>query len=130
MEDYIEMIYRLSKDSGFTRVNDLSSSLNVKPPSATKMLKKLVSLDIAIAPKYGFIKLTKKGNDYGYFLLSRHETVEKFLSLIGVSHSLLEETEKIEHVLNTETLSCIMNLMDILKDNPKIINELNKNGLK
>ena len=41
MEDYLEMIYRLSYDNGFTRIHELSSALNVQPPSATKMVQKL-----------------------------------------------------------------------------------------
>ena len=36
MEDYLEMIYRLSLNTGFTRIHELSNVLNVKPPSATK----------------------------------------------------------------------------------------------
>lgn len=31
MEDYLEMIYRLSLDTGFTRINELSDALNVHP---------------------------------------------------------------------------------------------------
>ena len=41
-EDYVEMIYRLYlKTNSPIRVNDLASSLNVKPPSVTKMIRKL-----------------------------------------------------------------------------------------
>ena len=35
-EDYMEMIYRLSKNQGFTRVNDLAMALNVQPPLLLK----------------------------------------------------------------------------------------------
>ena len=41
MEDYLEMIYRLSLNTGFARVNELSNALNVQPPSATNMVHKL-----------------------------------------------------------------------------------------
>lgn len=112
MEDYIEMIYRLSEKEGSTRVGDLSKALNVQPPSISKMIKRLVMLDMTISPKYGYIKLTEVGKEYGLYLLNRHKTIEKFLSLIGVKESLLEETEKIEHVLNKETLECIMKFID------------------
>ena len=84
MEDYIEMIYRLSEKEGFTRVGDLSKALNVQPPSISKMIKRLVMLDMTISPKYGYIKLTEVGKEYGLYLLNRHKTIEKFLSLIGV----------------------------------------------
>jgi len=35
MEDYLEMIYRLSHSKGFTRISDLAKSLHVQPPSAS-----------------------------------------------------------------------------------------------
>ena len=52
MEDYIEMIYRLSSDKGFTRVGDLSKKLNVRPASTTKMIQKLNELSLVIYEKY------------------------------------------------------------------------------
>ena len=52
-EDYMEMIYRLSADKGFTRVNDLASALNVQPPSVTKMIQKLADLKLIKYEKYG-----------------------------------------------------------------------------
>ena len=39
MEDYIEMICRLSEKSDEVRVSELSSALNVQPPSTTKMIR-------------------------------------------------------------------------------------------
>ena len=61
MEDYIEMIYRLSHDKGFTRVGDLSKELNVKPASTTKMIRKLNELSLVIYERYGYIRLTEDG---------------------------------------------------------------------
>lgn len=120
MEDYIEMIYRLSADKGFTRMNDLSNSLNVQPPSATKMVQKLAELNIADYEKYGFIVLTEKGKEIGKALMKRHKMVEEFLKLLGVSGSILEETEKIEHILNEETLTCISYFVAFMNKNPDI----------
>ena len=40
MEDYLEMIYRY-KSKGEVRVKDISSRLNVKPSSVSKMINKL-----------------------------------------------------------------------------------------
>jgi Mn-dependent DtxR family transcriptional regulator len=120
MEDYIEMIYRLSADRGFTRINDLANSLNIQPPSATKMVQKLSELKIADYEKYGFIILTEEGKKVGEGLLKRHMIVEEFLQLLGVSGSILEETEKIEHILDEETLKCISLFVAFIKDNPGI----------
>ncbi|WP_066896117.1 metal-dependent transcriptional regulator [Clostridium nigeriense] len=122
MEDYIEMIYRISNEIGFTRVGDLSRALNVKPASITKMIKKLDELSLVSYEKYGYIKLTEDGRSYGEYLLYRHNTIEKFLKIIGVTNNILEETEKIEHVLNKETFQRIEKFIEII-DNHSIIKE-------
>ncbi|ABK61774.1 iron-dependent transcriptional repressor [Clostridium novyi NT] len=124
MEDYLEMIYRLSKKSGFTRINDLASSLNIQPPSATKMVQKLSKLGLINYEKYGVIVLKDEGKRIGNALLKRHKIIENFLTLIGVSSSgILEETEKIEHTINPETLKCINNLLSFFENNLDVLNQ-------
>ncbi|MGG7144712.1 metal-dependent transcriptional regulator [Clostridium nigeriense] len=127
MEDYIEMIYRLSSETGFTRVGDLSKALNVKPSSITKMIKKLDELNLVNYEKYGYIKLTSNGSSYGEYLLYRHNTIEKFLKTIGVNENILEETEKIEHVLSKETFERIEYFIEIIEYHPIIKEELGNN---
>lgn len=124
MEDYIEMIYRLSNETGFTRVGDLSKALNVKPSSITKMIKKLDELSLVNYEKYGYIKLTEDGSSYGEYLLYRHNTIEKFLEVIGATKNVLEETEKIEHVLSKETFERIEYFIEIIEDHPIIKEKL------
>jgi len=105
MEDYLEMIYRLSLTDGYVRINSLSELLNVQASSATKMVQKLSDLGMVDYKKYGVISLTETGNEIGRFLLQRHHIVESFLKLLGVSHSLLIETELMEHTLSIDTLN-------------------------
>lgn len=126
MEDYIEMIYRLSYDKGFTRVGDLSRELNVKPASTTKMIKKLNDVSLVTYERYGYIRLTEDGNIYGEYLLYRHNTVEKFLKIIGVTKNVLEETEKIEHVLSKDTFERIENFIEIINNHSIIKEKLGK----
>ncbi|MDF2617162.1 MAG: iron (metal) dependent repressor, DtxR family [Sedimentibacter sp.] len=110
MEDYIEMIYRISLSSEEVRVNDLSVALNVQPPSTTKMIKRLSNGGYVYYEKYGLIKLTDKGNDIGDYLLKRHKTIYEFLKIIGIEKDLLEQTEKLEHAINESTLNRIKEL--------------------
>jgi Mn-dependent DtxR family transcriptional regulator len=123
MEDYLEMIYRLSQKNGFTRINELSSALNVQPPSATKMVQKLADIQLIKYEKYGVIFLEEKGKQAGEGLLKRHNVVEDFLKLLGLKNGILEETEKIEHTINSETLKCIENMKNFLKEHPEIVDE-------
>lgn len=121
MEDYLEMIYRLSLSNGFTRIHDLSEALNVQPPSATKMVQRLSELEFIKYEKYGVIMLKEKGKKAGEILLERHKTIEEFLKLIGVLESIvLEETEKIEHTICSSTVKCLENYISFIKDNPDI----------
>jgi len=116
MEDYIEMIYRLSKENGYTRIQELANNLNVQPPSATKMIQKLSEMNLLKYKKYDVIVLEEDGKVLGKKLLIRHNTVEELLRIIGVDESnILSETEKIEHTISDLTLKCIKKYINKLK---------------
>lgn len=122
MEDYLEMIYRLSINTGFTRMHDLSIALNVQPPSATKMVQKLAELNFLKYERYGVLILEDSGKQMGEILLARHNIIEKFLRILDVSENqILEETEKIEHMISNETLKRFGDYINFLENNPQII---------
>ncbi|TEB14294.1 Transcriptional regulator MntR [Pelotomaculum sp. FP] len=121
MEDYLEMIYRLSQYIGFTRIHDLAAALNVQPPSATKMVQKLADAGVVNYEKYGIVLLNDKGKEIGEALLERHQIIEDFLKLLGITENVLEETEKIEHTISTKTLECIADFVQFLKNSPDLI---------
>ncbi|TAH74857.1 MAG: transcriptional regulator MntR [Anaerolineaceae bacterium] len=119
-EDYMEMIYRLSKEQGFTRVNDLAGALNVQPPSVTKMIQKLSEMNLIKYEKYGVIMLEQEGKNLGKALLYRHNLIEEFLRLLNIREGLLAETEKMEHTINDDILSGIRDLVEFFKQNPRL----------
>ncbi|MDD3653955.1 MAG: transcriptional regulator MntR [Desulfotomaculaceae bacterium] len=123
MEDYLEMIYRLSKDTSSTRIFELAAALNIQPPSATKMVKKLANSSLVHYEKYGLIMLSKKGRQWGKKLMERHQIVEDFLRLLGISDNILEETEKIEHTISTQTLDCLADFVSFFNGRPEVIND-------
>ncbi len=120
-EDYMEMIFRLSGENGFTRVNDLAAALNVQPPSVTKMIQKLADMNLIKYEKYGVIMLEPNGTELGKALLNRHNLIERFLTVLGIKDGLLEGTEKMEHTISNEILIGIHDLIDFLNDNPEIM---------
>lgn len=123
MEDYLEMIYRLTRETGFTRINDLAAALNVQPPSATKMVQKLADIGFVNYEKYGMILLSKKGENMGKALLERHQLIEDFLNLLGITRGVLEETEKIEHTISPQTLNCLADFVEFFKNRPEVLRE-------
>lgn len=121
-EDYVEMIYRLYlKTNSPIRVNNLASNLNVKPPSVTKMIRKLSLKNIIYFEKYKQIYLLDKGIQLGKFLIERHNTIEKFLKILNTNVNLTYETEKIEHTLSNETLNKIIILVNFFEQNGDIL---------
>lgn len=120
-EDYMEMIYRLSEENGFTRVNDLAAALNVQPPSVTKMIQKLADIHLLKYEKYGVVMLEPDGATIGKALLDRHNLIERFLGLLDIKDGLLESTEKMEHTMSHEILSGIHDMIDFFDENPEVM---------
>ena len=89
------------------------------------MVQKLAEMGYLQFEKYGVIELSKKGCEYGQYLLNRHETLERFLAIIGVKEQLLEETEKIEHYISPETIGKIMLLVEFMENNPEWMQSFN-----
>jgi Mn-dependent transcriptional regulator len=121
MEDYLEMIYRNIEKNGYMRINTLSELLNVKPSSATKMVQNLAQLGFLNYKKYGIIFLTEKGAFIGKFLLDRHNTIETFLTLIGINEDALVETELIEHNISANTTNILKLLNEFWAQSPDFL---------
>ncbi|RJX18763.1 MAG: transcriptional regulator MntR [Ammonifex sp.] len=125
MEDYLEMACRLSRGKGYSRVGDLAAALNVQPPSASRMVQKLSGMGYVNYRKYGVVELTSRGQELGDYLLKRHDTIEQFLSIIGVTEGILEETEKIEHNISEGTLERIRVLVAFMQEHRQWIDAFN-----
>lgn len=123
MEDYLEMTYRLSEQIGFTRIHDLAKALNVQPPSATRMIQKLAELKFVKYERYGIIILTKNGKSMGKYLLRRHNIIEGFFKVLGISEGILEQTEKLEHTISNETVEYLEDFISFIQERPEIISD-------
>lgn len=113
MEDYLEMIYRLSDRNGCAvRTKQLADRLNVTPSAVSKMADNLRSLELINYERYGYMTLTDKGRLLGQSLIARHSIINRFLCFINGTESELEETEKIEHYLSPRTISNMQKFLD------------------
>ena len=107
MEDYLEMIYRISSENQVVRIKQLSELLHVKPSSASKMAAILKEKGFIEFEKYGHIILTEKGKLKGEYLLYRHNLLHQFFCLINHSDNELTLVEKIEHFIDKNTVENI-----------------------
>ena len=115
MEDYLEMIYRITLANNRIKVSDLSKRLHVKPSSVTKMLQQLSHAEYIKTEKYGDITITEKGQRMGEYLLYRHDVIHRFLCVLNHSENELEQVEKIEHFLDEKTVRNMDSLIEKLK---------------
>ncbi len=114
MEDYLEMICRLLKNTDVVRINELAEKLHVKPSSASKMVNNLRIAGYIDFEKYGYIVATKKGLEAGKYLLYRHDVLHKFICMINHTDNELVQVEKIEHFINETTINNLEKLTNEL----------------
>lgn len=107
MEDYLEMIYRISISTQLITIKHLANSLNVKPSSASKMCVRLKQNEMINFERYQNITLTKKGTSIGSYLLWRHQLLESLFRMINQEQFHLEQVEKVEHFIDMVTLKNI-----------------------
>lgn len=119
MEDYLEMIYRLSMENDEVRVSMLSEKLQVKPSSVSKMCSRLRTLGLLEINLTSSIILTEKGKGIAEYLLYRHDVIEKFLMFLG-SKEHLQETELLEHTISPETVESMDRLTQFFRKNKDI----------
>lgn len=104
MEDYLEMIFRLSREQGYTRVHLLANQLNVRPSSVSKMVDNLKEQGFVESEKYGCIRLTAQGKTCGEYLIRRHDLLNRFLCFLNHSEDELKQVERIEHFIDERTI--------------------------
>lgn len=119
MEDYLEMICRILKNTDVVRINELAERLHVKPSSASKMVSNLKEAGYIDFQKYGYIVATKNGIEVGKYLLYRHDVLHNFLCMLNNTDNELDQVEKIEHFINESTLKNLEKLTFELSRNEK-----------
>ncbi|WP_349667964.1 metal-dependent transcriptional regulator [Lacrimispora sp.] len=112
MEDYLEMIYRLSQDNQPVRIKELAECLHVKPSSASKMTGNLRKQGLVGFEKYGTVSLTTDGKELGEYLLFRHQILTRFFCYVNQKNDDLEQVEKVEHFIDPETVYNIQKWLD------------------
>lgn len=105
-QDYLKSIYALRENSDGSPVTTqrLAQALNVAPPSATAMVKKLAELKLVSHEPYHGVDLTPEGERAALEIIRHHRLTETFLAqTLGVPWDKVhEEAERWEHVLSED----------------------------
>jgi Mn-dependent DtxR family transcriptional regulator len=126
-EDYLERIHELIEEKGYARVVDIASSLRVRQASVTSMVQKLAEAGYLKYEKYRGLILTAKGREVARQIQSRHATLSRFFSLLGLDAETQRlDIEGIEHHLSPSTLETLAALAQFLESSPETLQAFKK----
>jgi DtxR family transcriptional regulator, Mn-dependent transcriptional regulator len=115
-ETYIETIDALMQKLGYAVVTDIAKEHGVKSPSVTSMLKKLNSLGFVKYTPYRNVVLTEKGKELAVFLKKRQNSLQTFLTLLGVEETIAEEDAcAVEHIVHSMTLEKLSKFVEFVR---------------
>ncbi len=118
MEDYLEAIYRLSKEKRVVRVRDVAKAVDVTPPSATGAIKGLKRRGLVSHEKYEDVLLTKAGESIAADVHARHEELRSFFEEVLLLDPGLSESEAcaLEHSISTQTLQRLRRFLSCIRE--------------
>ncbi|MGO3743361.1 manganese-binding transcriptional regulator MntR [Kerstersia sp.] len=106
VDDYVELISDLIRDTGEARQVDIAARIGVTQPTVAKMLRRLVDAGYVIQKPYRGIFLTEAGEQLADISRTRHQLVEQLLLTVGVDpDSARRDAEGIEHHVSEATLA-------------------------
>ncbi len=80
LEDYLETIYLLVRDSGYARVRDIAKARGVKAGSVSPALRRLATMGLIDYERREYIGLTAAGEAQARRVLSRHQLLTRFFN--------------------------------------------------
>lgn len=121
MEDYLEAVAILQRDSNKVRVKQISDALGVKMPSVTAALRKLCLEGLVEHEKYGYVKLTPRGDRAARDVFHRHEVLRRFLiDVLNIDPELAREDAcRMEHSISPLSLERLAKFLEFADACPR-----------
>ena len=105
IDDYVELISDLIREVGEARQVDMAARLGVSQPTVAKMLKRLATMGLIEMIPWRGVFLTAEGEKLAQESRERHQIVENFLLVLGVSPEIARrDAEGMEHHVSEETV--------------------------
>lgn len=118
-EDYLRVIYELSKIRRRARVKEISEKLGVSMPSVVEALRGLEEMGLVEKSRRGVI-LTGKGAAKASRILKRREALKRFLMLLLSVKEDEAEAEAcfLEHIVGRKTLERMEKFLEFVDSCP------------
>lgn len=116
-ENYLKALLRITSENGSNGeagTNQLASKLDVRPATATDMLKKLREKELVNYEKYGKISLTASGRLEATHIIRKHRLWETFLyDKLGFRWDEVHDVaEQLEHVQSEKLVERLDKFLD------------------
>lgn len=125
-EDYLQAIYRLSQQEGYTTNKRISEYFQISKPSVTVMLRKL-NTDGMLQLDKNKISLSERGREEAKKVLSKHRLWEYFLTNIlkMEKEQIHRQADLLEHVTSDELRDALNAYLDypVISPNGNLIYE-------
>lgn len=109
IDDYVELISDLIIEVGEARQVDMAARLGVSQPTVAKMLKRTASLGFIQMIPWRGVFLTPEGEKLAQESRERHQIVENFLLVLGVSPEIARrDAEGMEHHVSRGDIGCLL----------------------
>lgn len=117
MEDYIEAIYRLSREEGSCRVSHIAETLDVKRPSVSKAVQRLQRRGLVRHTPYGGVTMTERGRAVAEHQVRTHRVLTRFLTGVLKLPAELAEHDAclMEHAISHATVERLVQFIDHLE---------------
>ena len=116
IEDYLEMLLRVTKKKKFAQAKDISEILGVAPSSVTGMFQKMDKMGFINYQKYSGVTLTEKGEIAANEVYQKHKILENFLLTLGVNKDIaIRDACEIEHKASKETILRLKRFIEFLE---------------
>jgi len=122
MEDYLEAIYHLCREEGVARVKAIADRLEVSNPSVVGAMRKLKDRNLVVQERYGYVRLTRAGEEIAGAIMHKHEVLTKFLEeILGLDRETASRDAcKIEHAVSPETVKRLRAVAEFIESEPQI----------
>ena len=121
LEDYLEAIFNLAKESNIARSKDIAKSLGVSRASVTGALRALKEKGLANYKPYDYVTLTKTGRQTAAEIAKKHRILESFfVDVLGIGPNTAQEAAcKAEHALGPEIIARLLCFIEFVGHSSK-----------
>jgi DtxR family Mn-dependent transcriptional regulator len=119
LEDYLEAIFNLAKESNIARSKDIAKSLGVSRASVTGALRVLKEKGLANYRPYDYVTLTESGRETAAEIAKKHKILKSFFTdVLGIESKTAQEAAcKAEHALGPGIISKLLSFIEFVSHN-------------